>query len=215
MSSVLCKQTFGLGTTDPKSALMSVVLHEAAHNLGPTHAHRVKGKKDVDLFGGPLASLLEELKAQTSALYLVWWLVDSKQVSEEEAIASTVRDLSWAFGHASRGMYDGGGAPRTYSQLAAIQLGSAVKTGALSWKPEALAANGTDTGCFELNLVKWRKTVDDLEKQVLVIKARGDRKSAEKLKDELVDAPGDWAKLREVFTERYLRVPKASFVYSF
>lgn len=215
MSSVFCKQTFGMGTTDPKGALMSVVLHEAAHNFGPAHDYLVKGKKDSELFGGPLASMMEELKAQTSALYLVWWLVDAKRVTEDEAIASTVRDIAWAFSHASRGMYDGGGAPRTYSQLASIQLGTAVKSGALNWKPEELAANGTDTGCFELNLVKWRNTVDELEKQVLVAKAKGDRKTAEKLKAEFVDAPGEWAKLRGVFTERYLRVPKATFVYSF
>ena len=40
------------------------MLHEAAHNLGPAHEYKVKGKTDDQVFGGPLASTLEELKAQ-------------------------------------------------------------------------------------------------------------------------------------------------------
>ena len=46
---------------------MSTVLHEASHNLGPAHEYRVDGKTDGQVFGGPLASTLEELKAQTAA----------------------------------------------------------------------------------------------------------------------------------------------------
>ncbi len=36
----------------------------------------MKGKIDDEIFGGPLASMLEELKAQTAALFFTEWLVE-------------------------------------------------------------------------------------------------------------------------------------------
>src|SRR6185369_9041282 len=66
MSSLFCATTDARATTDPRPATMSTVLHEAAHNLGPSHDYMVGGRKDSVVFGGPLASTLEELKAQTS-----------------------------------------------------------------------------------------------------------------------------------------------------
>ena len=38
---------------------LSAVLHEAGHNLGPSHDYLAEGKKDSVVFGGPLASMLE------------------------------------------------------------------------------------------------------------------------------------------------------------
>jgi hypothetical protein len=214
MKSLFCAATFAKGTTDPGPALMSVVLHEASHNLGPSHDYAVKGKKDDEVFGGPLAAIMEELKAQTSALYFAWWLAEKGVISTEEATQAAVRDVAWAFGHVSRGMYTADHQPRTYSQLASIQLGTAMKAGALVWKKDEKAANGTDVGCFELDFDKWKPTVDALARRVLMAKSRGDRKDAEKMKADFVDAKDDWASMRDVITERWLRAPKATFVYS-
>lgn len=213
-ASLFCKATFDGFTTEPKAALLSVVLHEASHNLGPAHDYAVKGKKDDDVFGGPLASTLEELKAQTSALFFTWWLVEKGLLTEEEAKHASLRDVAWAFGHISRGMYDAQKHGRPYSQLASIQLGHAFKAGVLRWMPEEKAANGTDTGCFEVDLAKWKPAVTDLEKRVLHIKGAGDKKDAEALKASFVDADDEWAKLRGTITERWLRAPKATFVYA-
>lgn len=214
MKSLFCAATFGKGTTDPKPALMSVVLHEASHNLGPSHDYEVKGKKDDDVFGGPLAAIMEELKAQTSALYFSWWLAEKGVISTEDATQAAVRDVAWGFGHVSRGMYTADNHPRTYSQLASIQLGTAMKAGALTWKKDEKAANGTDVGCFEMDFDKWKPTIDALAKRVLMAKGKGDKKDAEKLTAEFVDAKGDWSAMRDVITERWLRAPKATFVYS-
>jgi hypothetical protein len=189
-------------------------LHEAAHNLGPAHDYTVKGKKDDVIFGGPLAATMEELKAQTSALYFPWWLAEKGVITSEEATQAAVRDIAWAFGHVSRGMYTADGIPRNYSQLASIQLGTAFQAGALAWKKDEKAANGTDLGCFELDLEKWKPTVDVLAKRVLMAKGKGDRKAAEKMKADFVDAKDEWASLRDTISERWLRAPKATFVYS-
>ena len=214
MAALFCPATMSKATTEPGPAIMSVVLHEAAHNLGPSHDYKVKGKEDDEVFGGPLAATMEELKAQTSALYFSEWLVTKGVVTADEARAAHVRDVAWGFGHVSRGMYDASGKPKNYSQLASIQLGTLYTHAALSWKKDEKAANGTDVGCLELDFSKWNGTVDALAKRVLMTKGKGDKAEAEKMKKEFVDAKDDWAKVKETITERWLRAPKATFVYS-
>jgi hypothetical protein len=201
-------------TTEQEPQLMSTVLHEAAHNLGPAHQYKVNGKIDRDAFGGPLASTLEELKAQTAALYFTDWLVDKKEITAEEAEKAHVRDIVWGFGHISRGMYDEDKHPRNYSQLAAIQLGWLMKQGAVTWKAEEPAANGKDKGCFSLALDKFPAAVKSLMVEVAQIKGKGDKARAEKLVKEYVDVTGDKKKVHEVIAERVLRAAKPSFVYS-
>ena len=76
------------------------------------------------------------------------------------------------------------------------------------------AEDGAYKGCLEVDLTKLKAAVADLEKQVAAIKGKGDKAGAEKLKADFVDANDDWAKLRGTLSERWLRAPKASFVYS-
>jgi hypothetical protein len=214
MSSTFCPTTNALATTTPFEGLVSTVLHEAAHNLGPSHEYAVNGRQDDQIFGGPLAATLEELKAQTSAMYLTHWLAERGIFTAEEVRKIQVRNIAWAFGHISRGMYTADGSPRNYSQLAAMQVGSLLKAGALTWHADQTAANGTDQGCFDVNFDALPAAVEAFETKVLQIKARGDRKGAEQLKAEFVDAQDDFAKLKETIAERWLRAPRASFVYS-
>jgi hypothetical protein len=212
--SLLCKDTMAKYTTDSEPLLMSTVLHEAAHNLGPAHQYKTNGKIDREVFGGPLASTLEELKAQTAALYFTTWLVDKKQVTAEEAEKAHVRDIVWAFGHISQGMYDGDKHPKSYSQLAAIQLGWFMKNGSITWKADENAANDKDKGCFSVALDKLPATVKTLMTEVAQIKGKGDKARAEKLVKDFVDVTGDKKKVHEVIAERVLRSPKPSFVYA-
>lgn len=214
MSSAFCKTTNALATTTPRETLISSVLHEAAHNLGPSHEYKVNGKEDDALFGGPLASTLEELKAQSSALYLTNWLAGKGMFTDDEVRKIQLRNIAWAFGHISRGMYAPDGTPRNYSQLAAMQLGNLMQAGAVSWHADQPAANGKDQGCIEINFDALPKAIESLETTVLQIKASGNKKRAEELKAQFVDADDDFAKTKAAITERWLRAPKASFVYS-
>jgi hypothetical protein len=212
--SLFCKDTMAKYTTDREPQLMSTVLHEAAHNLGPAHQYKTNGKIDREVFGGPLASTLEELKAQTAALFFTDWLAGKKEITAEEAEKAHVRDIVWGFGHISRGMYDEDKHPRNYSQLAAIQLGWLMKNNAVTWKADETAANDKDKGCFSLALDKFPAAVKSLMTEVAQIKGKGDKARAEKLVKEFVDVTGDKKKVHEVITERVLRSPKPSFVYS-
>lgn len=213
-SSLFCAATQGRMSTDPAVALMSTVLHEAAHNLGPSHDYKVGGKTDDAVFGGPLASMMEELKAQTAALYFSEWLAKKGTITPELAQSAHVRDVVWAFGHIAQGMYTGSGQPKAYSQLAAIQLGHLHASGVLTWKADEMAANGTDRGCFDLDLATWPAAVDKLATRVLRAKGKGDKKDALAMKAAFVDGKDAWADLRGTIAERWLRAPKASFVYS-
>jgi len=212
--SLFCKDTMAKYSSEREPQLMSTVLHEAAHNLGPAHQYKVNGKIDREAFGGPLASTLEELKAQTAALYFTDWLVTKKQITAEQAEKAHVRDIVWAFGHISRGMYDADHHPKNYSQLAAIQLGWLMKSGAVTWKAGETAANGADKGCFSIALDKFPGAAKSLMQEVAQIKGKGDRARADKLIKDYVDVTGDKKKVLDVITERVLRAPKPSFVYS-
>lgn len=214
--SLFCKGTIGKYTTDKEPLLVSTILHEAAHNLGPAHQYKVNGKIDREAFGGDLASTLEELKAQTAALYFVDWLVGKNQLKKDEAEKARVKDVYWAFGHISQGMYGAEHKPRHYSQLSAIQLGWLMKNGAVAWKADETAANGKDKGCFDIATEKMSPAVTSLMTEVAQIKGSGNRARAEALVKEYVDFPAgsDKAKVHDVITTRMRREPKASFVYA-
>ncbi|MBI5490557.1 MAG: hypothetical protein HY905_24705 [Deltaproteobacteria bacterium] len=190
--------------------LLGTILHEATHNLGPSHEYEVRGKKDDELFGGPLASVMEELKAQTGALWFVRFLLDKGILTPDEARQSYAVNLAWCMGHISRGMY-AGGVPKTYSQLSAIQIGLLMELGAMRWDPELAAANGTDTGAFAVDFDKLPAAIDEMMRRVGRIKATGDRPAAAALVAAFVD--GD-AVPQAVIRDRVLRDPKNSFVYA-
>jgi len=214
MSSVFCTVTNEKTTTGPRESLISSLLHEAAHNLGPAHDYEVRGQQDDAVFGGTLASTLEELKAQTSSMFLTQWLAGKGVFSHDEVQRIQLRNIAWAFGHISRGMYTADGTPRNYSQLAAIQVGALMEAGAMHWHKERMAANGADRGCLEIDFEALPPAVEALETQVLEIKASGDKARAEALKAQFVDADDAFSIIKSAVTERWLRAPKASFVYS-
>jgi hypothetical protein len=212
--SLFCASTMQEFTLDPEPQLMSTVLHEAAHNLGPAHQYKVGGKTDREVFGGPLASTFEELKAQTAAMFYAEWLTDRRELERGFTNKAHVRDVFWQFGHISRGMYDEDRHPKNYSQLAAIQFGWFIKQKAMRWSPTENAANGTDKGCYAIDLTKVGAAVKSLMKVVGGIKGRGDKKSAEALITEFVDVSGEKKEHLERIRDRVLRSPKQSFVYS-
>ena len=197
---------------DLEPGLLATILHEACHNLGPAHEYKVSGKVDDTLFGGQLAAVMEELKAQTCGLFLVELLRQKGLVSDELARQNYVDSIVWAFGHISQGMYTGSGERKTYGNVGAIQIGFLLDHGALAWAPGALAANSKDKGAFIIQYDKLVPAIDEMMKAVGGIKARGDRKAAEELSARYVD--GSTVVNHAVIAERFLRFPRASFVYA-
>ncbi|WP_437961018.1 hypothetical protein WME76_16225 [Sorangium sp. So ce119] len=213
-ASLLCKATMESVSLEGPVATLSTVLHEAAHNLGPTHNYKVKGKVESEIYGGPLASMLEELKAQTGALFFSGWLAQKGVIDPALARMSDARNVVWAFGQIGQGMYTAGGEPRPYGHLAAIQLGSLLDAGALGFHRGEVAANGTDKGCFSIQTDKMPAAAEALARTVLGIKARGDKAGALRLRETYVEKDGAWKGLRGVIEERMQRMPLGSVIYA-
>jgi hypothetical protein len=195
----------------PRASVLNTILHEATHNLGPAHEYKYKGKDDRQWFGGGLSSMMEELKANTGAYYFAQLLKKKGVIDDETAKKADLDNVVWAFGHISRGMYTESGQREAYSQLAAIQIGILMDAGALTFDPTAAAANGKDTGAFTLHFEKMPAAADKMMKIVGAMKATGDRAAAEALAKKYVDGA---AVPQKLITERMLRSPKQSFVYS-
>jgi hypothetical protein len=195
---------------DAEPGLVATILHEAAHNLGPAQGYKAHGKTDDQAFGGPLAAMLEELKAQHCGLMLVRFLVDRKILGERDAARIYMDALVWALGHISEGMTTAEGDRKTYPQLAAIQVGFLLENGALVWDAKARSAGG-DVGAFHLDLARLPDAIDALGKEILAIKAQGDKARALTLTGKYVD--GQIVPFA-VITERWLRSPRVNFVYA-
>ena len=214
VKSLFCKDSAALVPTDPESLIMTTVLHEAGHNLGPAHEYKVNGKVDDDVFGGPLAATLEELKAETEALYLADWLTQAGKLDAAKKDAGQAAGVAWAMGHIAQGMWTPSHKPKPYSQLSAVQVGTLYDLKALTWHSDQLADNGQDKGCFSLHPERMAKAVLLLMTNVAQIKSQGDKARAEALIAPYVADTGDFASLRATIADRWLRVPKAAFVYA-
>ncbi|AGP37130.1 hypothetical protein [Sorangium cellulosum] len=213
-ASLLCKATMESVSLEGPVATLGTVLHEAAHNLGPTQNYKVKGRTDNETFGGPLATMLEELKAQTGAVFFTGWLAQRGVLDPALARMAETLEVFWALRQVGQGMYTADGEPRPYGQLAAIQLGSLLDAGALGFYRGEAAANGADMGCFAIQADKLPAAAEALARTVLGIKARGDKAAAQRLRDDYVEKEGAWKALRGVIEERMQRVPLGSLVYA-
>jgi hypothetical protein len=209
--SILTNDAMTPFTPSPNPGLMSTILHEATHNLGPAHEYRVDGRTSDEIFGGEMASMLEELKAQSGALFLLS-LLRERDVLDETAVREAYLDsIIWAFGHISRGMYTPDGHRKAYSQLAAIQIGELLASGALTWNATRDAANGQDQGAFDIDYAAMPAAAEALMQKVVHMLASGDAPAANALAAQHVD--GDTVP-KTVIAERHARFPRASFVYA-
>lgn len=210
---LLSAEAMGHYTDDKRLGLLDIVLHEAAHNFGPHSDTRIDGKRPGDIFGGALATILEELKAQTGALYYVQWLQQKGVLDEDQARKVWLHSLVWCFGHISRGLVDSKGRPKPYSQVAAVHVGFLGRAGALRWQAELPAANGQDTGRFQIDFDKFGPAVTELMQRVGRIKATGDTAAARALIDPFINGEDNGLIHQSEVADRILRHPKASFVY--
>lgn len=201
----------GWYTDDATPGLLSTILHEATHNLGPANEYRFAGHTAEDAFGGSLASTLEELKAQSGALFFVNFLRGRGVIDARLARQVYVNSIAWAFGHISRGMYTSTGERKAYSQLAAIQVGFLLDDGALAWNPQAMAADGAHRGAFHFDFGRMSAAAQRLMERVVQIKAANDRVAAEALARRYVDGP---RVPQAVITQRARAFPQTTFVYS-
>jgi hypothetical protein len=201
---LLSNASLAFFTKDPEPFLLNIILHEATHNFGPHSDYQYHGKPAKETFSGDLASVLEELKAQTGGLWYLQFL-RAKGLLQELPLKQAYTDaIVWAFGHISQGMFTPTGEVRPYSQLAAIQVGTFIEDGALTFKG----------GKFTINFDKLPASIEKLLAKVGQIKARGDVAAGRQLVDYYIKGKGYGLIQQKTIAQEILRYPKASFIYS-
>ncbi|MDD5629253.1 MAG: hypothetical protein PHU21_09325 [Elusimicrobia bacterium] len=193
---------------DDEPGLLGIILHEAAHNLGPHTNTKVNGKLPPEIFGGRLDGVLEELKAQTAALWYVDLLRRQGLLSEERTRQVYAHELVWAFGHIAEGMFSDGDNPKPYSQLAAVQIGSFVKAGALSFGRVGRRE------LFSVDFDRLPAAVEDLMRRVGRIKAVGDAAGGKALVDGFITGEDAGLVRLDEIRRRLGRLPRPSFSYT-
>ena len=201
---LLSKASLAHFTDAQRPFMVNIILHEAGHNFGPHSDFRVRGKTPKELFGGKLASTMEELKAQTLALWYLPLMKTKGLINAKALKQAYTQAILWCFGHISRGMFTPSGNVRPYSQLAAVQVGFLIKQGALSYK----------RGKFTIHHKKMPAAVAKLMKKVGQLKATGDRASAQKLIDTYVKGAGTKLVHAGSIRREVLKYAKATFLYS-
>ena len=197
--------------TTPEMGLLATILHEATHNLGPAHEYRYRGHTADEAFGGGLASMLEEAKAQSGGLFFVDWVRARGMLTPAQVQQAYTDDIVWALGHISGGMYTATGQRKAYSQLAAIQVGFLLDEGALRWDADTMAADGQHRGALTIVFERMPAAARALMTRMMHIKATNDRAAADALAARYVD--GDRVP-QAAIRERFNAFTQISFVYA-
>jgi hypothetical protein len=140
-----------------------VVMHEIAHGLGPSFAHRGGKELPINEALGPVYAALEEAKADVTGMFGLEWLMQHGAVApsrREEYYASYVAGIfrSVRFG-----------AAEAHSKAELMEFNYLVEQGAIR------AANGR----YAINYAKAPVALKALAKELLEIEAAGDRARAE------------------------------------
>ncbi len=212
--SVFCPAALEGWTDSPEPKLMSTLLHEVSHNLGPGGFYQVNGKGLPQIFGPSTSLVLNELHAQSAALLFTDWLSDQGHITPAFAASAHQKDLMFALEQISRGLTGADGKPKPYGALSAIQVAALLRAGALVWRAGETAANKSDTGCLAVAQGTLKTAISQLTERVLRIRATGDKSAADALLDDALSDKAPHAALFRTVAERFGRFPKISFVYA-
>jgi hypothetical protein len=133
---------------------------------------------------------MDELWAQTAALWLTGFLLEKGVLTREDARRYWTGSILWAFRHVAEGMTTPKGVPKTYSQIAAVQVGSFVEAGALRWVEAPDPVMGRPAGRFAIDYDRLPGAVEALLGATGRAVAAGDARAAQALVDRYVSGPG-------------------------
>ena len=143
--------------------LAAVVMHEMAHGLGPSFAHRDGKQVPINEAIGPAYAALEEAKADVAGMFGLEWLM------RHNAIPATRRDEYYASYLAGifRSVRFGDAEPHSKAEL--MEFNYLVEQGAV----------GYASGRYTIDFGKAPAALASLTKELLETEAAGDRKRAE------------------------------------
>jgi hypothetical protein len=144
--------------------LLSTVMHEMAHGLGPAYAHGISGKVMIREAIGPAYGGLEEAKADVVGMFGVKWLVDHGVLPREKLeeyyasyVAGIFRTIRFGAGEA-------------HGQAEMMEFNYLSERGAIKRR---------SSGQYAIDYGIMPAVLSDLSKELLDIEATGDRIRAE------------------------------------
>jgi hypothetical protein len=144
--------------------LLSTIMHEVAHGLGPAFSRTANGKVSIREAIGPIYGGLEEAKADVTGMFGLKWLVDQGALPKEKLeeyyasyVAGIFRTLRFGTGEA-------------HGQAEMMEFNYLSEHGSI----KRLAS-----GKYAIDYAKMPQAIADLAKELLEIEATGDRQRAE------------------------------------
>jgi len=145
--------------------LLSTVMHEICHGLGPAFAHNSAGDKiSIREAIGPIYSGLEESKADVVGMFSLKWLVDRGVLPKEKLreyyasyVAGNFRTLRF-------------GASEAHGQAEMMEFNYYVEHGAIT---------RDQSGKYTIDFEKMPAQIETLAKELLEMEATGDRARTE------------------------------------
>jgi hypothetical protein len=145
--------------------LLSTIMHEICHGLGPGFAHNASGEKiNIREAIGPAYSGLEEAKADVVGMFSLKWLVDRGALPKEKLpeyytsyIAGIFRTVRF-------------GAAEAHGQAEMMEFNYYLEHGAI---------NRDASGRYSVDFDKISGQIENLAKELLEMEATGDRTRAE------------------------------------
>ncbi len=164
--------------------LLSTIMHEISHGLGPAFARTASGKVDVREAIGPQYSGLEEAKADVVGMFGLKWLTDRgvlpKNKLEEyysSYVAGIFRTVRFGTGEA-------------HGQAEMMEFNYLSEHGAIKYEK---------SGKYAIDYAAMPGAITDLAKELLEIEATGDRARAE-----------NWFKKYDVMTPELVNALKSA-----
>jgi len=151
-----------LASTD--GYLSVVVLHELSHGIGPAFARTPKGRMEITEAIGPVASALEESKADVVGIFALGWLMDHGVLPKSRANEYYASYVAGIFRSVRFGVAEAHGRGEMMEFNYMIEHGAVARD----------AANGR----YAVVLEKMPEAVKALTKELLEQEASGDRARA-------------------------------------
>ena len=144
--------------------LLSTIMHEISHGLGPAYARTASGKVDVREAIGPIYGGLEEAKADVVGMFGLKWLVDHEALPKDKLeeyytsyVAGIFRTIRFGTGEA-------------HGQAEMMEFNYLSERGAIKRQ---------GSGKYVVDYALMPPALADLAKELLQIEATGDRQRAE------------------------------------
>jgi hypothetical protein len=146
--------------------LSVVVLHELSHGIGPAFARTPKGKVDITEAIGPVATALEESKADVVGMFALGWLMDHGALRKSRANEYYASYVAGIFRAVRFGVAEAHGRGEM------MEFNYLTEKGAIT--------RDASTGRYAIDFAKMPGAIASLAKELLEIEATGDRARADR-----------------------------------